>query len=164
MPLPDIKVYRYLGVFKNCVFCDCTWIFTQRGQRCGMCVSALIKSAHVPVQHPSHISNACSAPLCCRNMKYAWTIKSIWTIHLNIRYSKPSERSLNLTHTHSLMHTHVHTKWHINMHSHVVHNGLSVSVPTLCWQCKCSKTQRRAHERALTHSNTGGEEKMWHWF
>lgn len=123
---------------------------------CGMCLWGLIKSPHVPVQHPGHISNACSAQLCCWNMKYAWTIKSIWTIHLNIRYSEPSKRSLNQTHTRLFVHTQVHTKWHINMHSHVVHNGLSVLSTNFCWQCACNKKKRHAH------MHLGEKEGMWH--
>lgn len=139
IPSTETKVYRYQGIFLKCAAIICTWVFIQRRQSCGRCIWGLIKSAHIPVQHPGHISNACSAQLHCWNMKYAWIIKSIWTIRLNIRYSKPSKRSLNLTHTCLLTSSQVHTEWHINTHSHVVHNGLSVLVPTFCWLCARSK-------------------------
>lgn len=136
---------RFMDIFLKCVVFIRTRAFIQRGQSCGMGIWALIKSAHVPVQHPGHISNACSALLCCWNMKYAWAIKSIWTIRLNTRHRKPSKRSLNLTHTGVHAHTYVHTKWHTNMHSHVVHNGLSVSTPTFCWQRTRNNSQKHVH-------------------
>lgn len=140
-PYETCCIYSHLGLYST-------------GQNSGMCIRALIKSAHVPVQHPGHISTACSALLCHWNMKYAWTIKSIWTIHLNIRYTRPSKKIIKCN-THRLhSHTCVHTKWHINMHSHVVHNGLSVSVPTFCWQCTRSNRHRRAHTQTQMLKHT----------
>lgn len=113
---------RFMDIFLKCVVFIRTRAFIQRGQSCGMGIWALIKSAHVPVQHPGHISNACSALLCCWNMKYAWAIKSIWTIRLNTRHRKPSKRSLNLTHTG----VHAHT------YSMYTPNGTQTCTPTLC--------------------------------
>lgn len=70
----NIKVYGYVGVFlkrvMKCVAFICIGHLF-KGDKAVGCVWALIKSAHVPVQHPGHISNACSALLCCWNMKYA---------------------------------------------------------------------------------------------
>lgn len=81
----------------NCVVFICFWgLFIPKKKR-GVWVGdarQLSQSAHVPVQHPGHISTTprhALALLCCWNMKYAWTIKSIWTIYLNIRYGGPSE-------------------------------------------------------------------------
>lgn len=94
------------GYEKCCIYFY--WVFIQRGQSDGMC-GALIKSAHVPVQHPGHISNVYSALLCCWNMKYAWTIKSIWTIYLNIRYTTPSKKIIK-PNTHRLARARTNTR------------------------------------------------------
>lgn len=62
--MPNFKVYGHVAVFQKWAVFFRTRAFIQRGQSCGMCIWALIKSAHVPVQHPGHISNACSALFC----------------------------------------------------------------------------------------------------
>ena len=146
----NIKVYEYWGVFQKCVVFICTLAFTQRGQNFGTRIWALIKSAHVPAQHPGHISNACSALLLeyeiCMDHKEHMDHPSQYPLQRTIKkIIKPNTHSL------ARADTHVHTKWHINMHSHVVRNGLSVSVPAFCWRCACSKRQR--HRRTLAHTH-----------
>lgn len=131
MPLPNFKVYGHLS--EMCCIYSYSGIYSK-----GTKLWDGYMSSHKVSPRPSATSwpykqcLLCSALLCCWNMKYAWAIKSIWTIRLNTRHRKPSKRSLNLTHTGVHAHTYVHTKWHTNMHSHVVHNGLSVSTPTFC--------------------------------
>lgn len=109
----DIKVYGYVGVFVeglwNVLYLFALGHLFKGDKSSGMCIWALVKSAHVPVLHPGHISNACSALLCCWNMKYAWTIKSIWTIYLNIRYTRPSKKIIK-PNTHRLPRTHANTQ------------------------------------------------------
>lgn len=54
--------------------------------------ATLAVSARPSATSRPHEHNApARALLCCWHMKYAWTVKSIWTIYLNIRYGGPSE-------------------------------------------------------------------------
>ena len=73
-------------------------VFIQMGEGArdtveGFMHALFLMPSHIPVQHPAHIRESIPPPCpCCWNMKYAWTIKSIWTIHLNIRYAQPSKK------------------------------------------------------------------------
>lgn len=136
---------RFMDIFLKCVVFIRTRAFIQRGQSCGMGIWALIKSAHVPVQHPGHISNACSALLLeyeiCMGHKEHMDHPSQYAPQKTIKkIIKPNTHWCARTHL-----QYVHTKWHTNMHSHVVHNGLSVSTPTFCWQRTRNNSQKHVH-------------------
>lgn len=59
--------------------------------KAALTVSARPSATSLPHEHNALARTRSLALLCCWNMKYAWTIKSIWTIYLNIRYGVPSE-------------------------------------------------------------------------
>lgn len=131
MPLPNFKVYGHLS--EMCCIYSYSGIYSK-----GTKLWDGYMSSHKVSPRPSATSWPYKQCLLCSALLLEYEICMGHKEHMDHPSQYAPQKTIKKIikpNTHWCARTHlqyVHTKWHTNMHSHVVHNGLSVSTPTFC--------------------------------